>query len=93
MAAQSVVMSEASGRVEWFLSRKDPHLPTFGQKRQYPLQHDEKSVREPDQEIDVHDRPDNPRRKSGEAEYAKIGERRVGKECSVTCRSRWSPYH
>ena len=20
-------------------------------------------------------------------------ERRVGKECSVTCRSRWSPYH
>ena len=24
---------------------------------------------------------------------AKIGERRVGKECSLTCRSRWSPYH
>ena len=20
-------------------------------------------------------------------------ERRVGKECSLTCRSRWSPYH
>src|SRR5438132_13144138 len=76
MAARSVVMSEAFGRVEWpFLSRKDAHLPTFGQKRQYPLQHDEESVREPDQEIDVHDRPDNPRRKSGESEHAKIGER------------------
>ena len=22
-----------------------------------------------------------------------IGERRVGKECTATCRSRWSPYH
>ena len=42
MAARSVVMSEAFGRVEWpFLSRKDPHLPTFGQKCQCPLQHDE----------------------------------------------------
>ena len=40
-----------------FLARKDPHLPAFGQKRQYPLQHDEESVLEPDQEIDVHDRP------------------------------------
>ena len=76
MAARSVVMSEALGRVEWpFLSRKNPYLPTFGQKRQCPLQHDEESVREPDQEIDVHDRPDNPRRKSSESEHAKIGER------------------
>src|SRR5213080_1690175 len=58
-----------------FFSRKDAHLPTFGQKRQYPLQHDEEPVREPDQEIDVHDRPDNPRRKSREAEHAKISER------------------
>ena len=58
-----------------FLSRKDPHLPTFGQKRHYPLQYDEESVRESDQEIDVHDCPDNPSRKSGEAEHAKIGER------------------
>ena len=24
---------------------------------------------------------------------ARSEERRVGKECSVTCRSRWSPYH
>src|SRR4029077_19426487 len=68
MAARSVVMSEALGRVEWpFLSRKNPYLPTFGQKRQCPLQHEEDSVREPDQEIDVHDRPDKPRRKSGES--------------------------
>ena len=22
-----------------------------------------------------------------------LEERRVGKECSVSCRSRWSPYH
>src|SRR4029453_2407955 len=58
-----------------FLSRKDAHLATFGQKRQCPLQHDEESVREPDQEIDVHACPDNPRRKSGEPEHAKIGER------------------
>ena len=26
-------------------------------------------------------------------EAARSEERRVGKECSVTCRSRWSPYH
>ena len=25
--------------------------------------------------------------------FARSEERRVGKECSVTCRSRWSPYH
>ena len=27
------------------------------------------------------------------AAMARSEERRVGKECSVTCRSRWSPYH
>src|SRR4029077_457975 len=73
MAARSVVMSEASGRVE--SARKDAYLPTFGQKRQCPLQHDEEPVREPDQEIDVHACPDSARRKSGEAEHAKICER------------------
>ena len=26
-------------------------------------------------------------------EMVRSEERRVGKECSVTCRSRWSPYH
>ena len=26
-------------------------------------------------------------------ELLRSEERRVGKECSVTCRSRWSPYH
>jgi hypothetical protein len=65
----------ASRRCATLLSRKDAHLPTFGQKRQYLLQHDEESVREPDQEIDVHDRPDKPRWKSGESEHAEIGER------------------
>src|SRR5881296_934635 len=25
--------------------------------------------------------------------YARSEERRVGKECTATCRSRWSPYH
>ena len=36
---------------------------------------------------------------SGEVDFAAIGgahrseERRVGKECVTTCRSRWSPYH
>ena len=34
----------------------------------------------------------------GEEEWVGVGgtrseERRVGKECSVVCRSRWSPYH
>src|SRR3546814_15907072 len=33
----------------------------------------------------------------GRSHYAEIGkrseERRVGKECVSTCRSRWSPYH
>src|SRR4029077_3944252 len=73
MAARSVVMSEASGRVEW--SRKDAHLPTFGQKRQCPLQHDEEPVRETDQEIDVQACPDTRRRKYGEADHANIAER------------------
>src|SRR3546814_8578254 len=27
------------------------------------------------------------------ADYARSEERRVGKECVSTCRSRWSPYH
>src|SRR3546814_4738718 len=32
--------------------------------------------------------------KSGEARYSiRSEERRVGKECVSTCRSRWSPYH
>ena len=25
--------------------------------------------------------------------FERSEERRVGKECSLTCRSRWSPYH
>ena len=29
----------------------------------------------------------------GEGRWNGSEERRVGKECSVTCRSRWSPYH
>ena len=33
--------------------------------------------------------PINPR----EVAAMRSEERRVGKECSVTCRSRWSPYH
>ena len=32
-------------------------------------------------------------RDSGEVDVFRSEERRVGKECSVTCRSRWSPYH
>src|SRR3546814_10274684 len=30
---------------------------------------------------------------SGAANYDRSAERRVGKECVSTCRSRWSPYH
>ena len=34
-------------------------------------------------------KPDSPAAK----ELARSEERRVGKECTMTCRSRWSPYH
>ena len=27
------------------------------------------------------------------ADGCRSEERRVGKECAITCRSRWSPYH
>ena len=41
--------------------------------------------------------PDTAKEKPMEAQVVAVGnrseERRVGKECSVTCRSRWSPYH
>ena len=37
--------------------------------------------------VDVHCRPD------GEHVVERSEERRVGKECSSPCRSRWSPYH
>ena len=30
---------------------------------------------------------------AGAGAVARSEERRVGKECSLTCRSRWSPYH
>src|SRR3546814_1518593 len=30
---------------------------------------------------------------NGYARQGRSGERRVGKECVSTCRSRWSPYH
>ena len=30
---------------------------------------------------------------AGPHPYPRSEERRVGKECSLTCRSRWSPYH
>ena len=31
--------------------------------------------------------------KVGKVTYTRSEERRVGKECVSTCRSRWSPYH
>src|SRR3546814_3237220 len=33
------------------------------------------------------------RPKSGRLNWSRSEERRVGKECVSTCRSRWSPYH
>src|SRR3546814_2957145 len=42
-------------------------------------------------------RPDRPVRpgqlRRGQGRHARSEERRVGKECVSTCRSRWSPYH
>ena len=34
-----------------------------------------------------------PRLSSMQENFPQIGERRVGKECTSWCRSRWSPYH
>src|SRR3546814_15019547 len=49
---------------------------------------------------DLHDGPDTPSQggSSGGTIARQVGsrrteERRVGKECVSTCRSRWSPYH
>src|SRR3546814_13419361 len=46
-------------------------------------------------DVDVERRVDEEQHRDGE--YGKAGERseerRVGKECVSTCRSRWSPYH
>src|SRR3546814_12904343 len=53
----------------------------------------------------INDRPDDPDRgldslglmvaalKAADADAGRSEERRVGKECVSTCRSRWSPYH
>src|SRR3546814_7446220 len=43
----------------------------------------------------VGDRGDHDRRIGGQArrDFVRSEERRVGKECVSTCRSRWSPYH
>ena len=30
---------------------------------------------------------------SGSGKSSRSEERRVGKECAIVCRSRWSPYH
>src|SRR3546814_10194655 len=37
--------------------------------------------------------PEAPITPTGTADNARSEERRVGKECVSTCRSRWSPYH
>src|SRR3546814_20042991 len=37
--------------------------------------------------------PDRALRLLAEADACRSEERRVGKECVSTCRSRWSPYH
>src|SRR5881396_4048888 len=42
-------------------------------------------------EVALGDGPDHARHLAGGVD--EIGERRVGKECFVPCRSRWSPYH
>src|SRR3546814_14863431 len=40
-----------------------------------------------------HHRVNTPRDNAFRANYKRSEERRVGKECVSTCRSRWSPYH
>ena len=41
----------------------------------------------------VADMPQNRRALFGEVLKVRSEERRVGKECFLMCRSRWSPYH
>src|SRR3546814_12445524 len=43
--------------------------------------------------IDFGDRPGCGKAKKPVERYARSEERRVGKECVRTCRSRWSTYH
>src|SRR3546814_4578831 len=42
---------------------------------------------------DLHLMPDGPRDEGWDTDDVRSEERRVGKECVSTCRSRWSPYH
>src|SRR3546814_15847039 len=44
--------------------------------------------------VEVEVTPDEARISAGRSEFSlRSEERRVGKECVSTCRSRWSPYH
>ena len=68
-----------------------------------PVTDEERAAREREEELARRIRREVLRVQSGEAdeeiradrerEQARSEERRVGKECSEPCRSRWSPYH
>ena len=47
----------------------------------------------PDKAIDVIDEAGAAQRILPKNKQKRSEERRVGKECHLTCRSRWSPYH
>src|SRR3546814_19240491 len=49
--------------------------------------------RAPPDDRTAKDRPRRGRRSSRHSPPGRSEERRVGKECVSTCRSRWSPYH
>src|SRR3546814_15074536 len=67
-------------------ARRRPHQPCT--ELRHPLRH--RKLRPPH-------RPHRPRRAQRRGDpvrgAARSEERRVGKECVSTCRSRWSPYH
>ena len=48
--------------------RENANLSAFGQERHSPLQHNEKSIGEANQRVNMYCCPDQPGRKSGEAQ-------------------------
>jgi hypothetical protein len=59
------------------MSWKNANLSTLGHERHSPLQHNEKFIAKTNRRVDVYSCPDQPRRKSGEAQEPQIsyGER------------------
>src|SRR3546814_20509360 len=84
--------AEATGRTLWELFGANPAFDVFWRALRDDLQ-----ARRPVSDLRlVYNSPEGGRfrwRINGKPYYDRSEERRVGKECVSTCRSRWSPYH